>query len=208
MGEDESKNILKNILKCSNEDMVRLNIFENMLLEYNIKYNLISKATEALIWSRHILDSAQLINLFQSTLKAKLVDFGSGAGFPGLVIAILNKNPKIHVNLYDKSPVKRDFLQKICKKLHVKAEIKGNIYENKKIDADIIVSRAFKKLDQIIKISREMILKNHKIIILKGKNAQKEINNLSLGENYSYKLENSITNTDSKIIIIDAKKNE
>ena len=60
------------------------------------------------------------------------------------------------------------------------------------------------ELDQIIKISREIIKKPHKMIILKGKNAQAEINNVSLALNYSYKLENSITDIDSKIIIISA----
>ena len=78
----------------------------------------------------------------------------------------------------------------------------------KKIDADIIVSRAFKKIDRIIDISREIQQKPHKIIILKGKNAQDEINKVSLGSNYSYKLEKSITDNDSKIIVIDVKKNE
>ena len=80
-------------------------------------------------------------------------------------------------------------------------EIGENVY-NDTISADLIVTRAFKKLDQIIKISREKCKKPHKIIILKGKNAQAEINNVSLAHNYSYKLENSITDVDSKIIVI------
>ena len=77
---------------------------------------------------------------------------------------------------------------------------------NEKIDADIIISRAFKKIDRIIDISREMSKKPHKIIILKGKSAQKEINKVSLDPNYSYKLKKSITNNDSKIIVINVKK--
>ena len=71
--------------------------------------------------------------------------------------------------------------------------------------ADVIVCRAFKKLGEILKISREKVKKPHKLIILKGKNAQTEINNVSLGKNYSYKLVNSITDLDSKIIIVNAK---
>ena len=54
-------------------------------------------------------------------------------------------------------------------------------------------------------ISREMVKKPHKLIVLKGKNAQSEINNVSLASNYSYKLEKSITDNDSKIIIVEAK---
>ena len=62
-----------------------------------------------------------------------------------------------------------------------------------------------KKLNEIIKISREIVKKPHKIVVLKGKSAQLEINNVSLDSNYSYNLENSITDYDSKIIIVEAK---
>ena len=175
MNEQDAKKILTKELKFSESDMSHLETFKNMLLEYNVKYNLISKNTEKLIWARHILDSAQLIRYIDFTAKGNLVDFGSGAGFPGIILAIFNKNPEFHVKLYEKE-----------------------------ISANIIVSRALKKLDQIIKISREIIKKPHKMIILKGKNAQAEINNVSLALNYSYKLENSITDIDSKIIIISA----
>ena len=63
----------------------------------------------------------------------------------------------------------------------------------------------YNSLEEILKISRETVKKPHKLIILKGKNAQSEINNVSLGSNYSYKLEKSITDHDSKIIIVDVK---
>ena len=203
MSDDEVKEILAKDLNFSNSDIEKLELFKNALLDFNTSYNLISKSTEKHIWVRHILDSAQLINHFQIDNDSTLADLGSGAGFPGLVIAIFNKNPEFHVKLYEKSPVKRDFLEKIKKLLNVNVEIKGNIYEGI-IKADIVVCRAFKKLEEIIKISRETLKKPHKIIILKGKNAQSEINNVSLESNYSYKIENSITDIDSKIILIKA----
>ena len=204
MDDIEAKKILVNDLKFTNNDVEKLESLRNSLLEYNARYNLISKTTEKSIWSRHILDSAQLIKFLNTDSKADLIDFGSGAGFPGVVIAIFNKNSDFHVKLYEKSPVKRDFLHLIKEKLDIKLKIIDNVYESQ-IEADIIVCRAFKKLDQIIKISREIVKKPHKRIILKGKNAQDEINNVSLGPNYSYKLEKSITDFDSKIIIIEAK---
>ena len=109
------------------------------------------------------------------------------------------------MKLYEKSAVKRDFLDKIVKKLELKnLETKRNIYEGG-ISSNIITSRAFKKLQEIIDISREILRKPHKIIILKGKNAQSEINNVSLGPNYSYKLKKSITDRDSKIILVEVK---
>jgi 16S rRNA (guanine527-N7)-methyltransferase len=200
MTEDEAKTLLVQSLNFSSDDMNKLKKFEKILLEYNSRYNLISKFTEKSIWSRHILDSAQLIKYISTNSNGVMADFGSGAGFPGLIIAIFNKNPEFHVKLYEKSPVKRDFLSLVKKNLKIDYEIKQNIYDDT-ISADTIVSRAFKKLDEIIKISRETVKKPHKLIILKGKNAQAEINNVSLNENYSYKMKNSITNSDSKIVI-------
>ena len=205
MNDDEAKQILLKDLNFSENDVNKLEVLKKSLLEYNSKYNLISKSTEKSIWSRHILDSAQLIKYFSTKYEASLADFGSGAGFPGLIIAIFNKNPKFHVKLYEKSPVKRSFLNFIKEKLDIQFIVAENIYDEV-IEADIVVARAFKKIDRIIEISREMIKKPHKIIILKGKNAQSEINNVSLGSNYRYNLERSITDTDSKIIIVDAKK--
>ena len=205
MNDDEVKQILLKDLKFTENDVNKLEVLKKSLLEYNSKYNLISKSTEKSIWSRHILDSAQLIKYFSTKYEASLADFGSGAGFPGLIIAIFNKNPKFHVKLYEKSPVKRSFLNFIKEKLDIQFIVAENIYDEV-IEANIVVARAFKKIDRIIEISREMIKKPHKIIILKGKNAQSEINNVSLGSNYRYKLERSITDNDSKIIIIDAKK--
>ena len=207
MNEQDARKILTTELKFSKSDIIQIETFKNILLEYNAKYNLISKNTEKLIWARHILDSAQLIRYIDFTVKGNLVDFGSGAGFPGIILAIFNKNPEFHVKLYEKSPVKREFLNKIKNQINIKVEILENVYE-KEIIASIIVSRAFKKIDKIIKISREIVKKPHKMIILKGKNAQAEINNVSLASNYSYKLENSITDIDSKIIIISARQNE
>lgn len=201
MTEQEAKEQLVSDLKFIENDIQKLDIFRKLLLSYNSKYNLISKNTENFIWSRHILDSAQLVKYINVDSKGILADLGTGAGFPGIILAIFNKNPQFHVKLYEKSPVKRDFLDKIKDKLNINVEILENIYDNN-IEANIIVARAFKKIDKIIQISREIVKKPHKIIILKGKNAQAEINNVSLGSNYSYKMENSITDVDSKIIVI------
>ena len=193
-------NTLINDLKFSRIDLKKLKKFVEILLTENKKHNLIAKSTENSVWHRHILDSAQMVK-FINFKASLLVDLGSGAGFPGLILAIFNKNPDFHVKLYEKSPVKREFLKKVIRLLNLKAEVDNNIYD-KPISADIFVCRAFKKLEEILKISRE-IKKPHKILILKGKNAQEEINRLSLDSNYSYKIEKSITDIDSKIIIFE-----
>ena len=205
MNELKVTQILKNDLGFSNSSIERIKKFNNHLLEYNKSYNLISKSTENNIWYRHILDSAQIIKYIDFSKINNLADFGSGAGFPGIIIALHAENPAFHVKLYEKSPVKRDFLRDVKNNLNIKnISIENNVYE-KEVLADVIVCRAFKKLEEIIDISREIVKKPHKLIILKGKNAQSEIKNVSLESNYSYKMEKSITDDDSKIIIVEVK---
>jgi len=182
----------------------KLKEFSRELLNYNGRYNLISKNTEKSIWIRHILDSAQLLSFIDFSNQHNLADLGSGGGFPGLVLAICNSNSKFHVKLYEKSPVKREFLNNMIKKFNLNAKVEENVY-SEEISTNYITCRAFKKLEEIINISRENTVKPHKLIILKGKNAQEEINNVSLGPKYKYKIEKSITSVDSKIIIIEAE---
>ena len=204
MQEHEVINILQNQLNFSTKAISDIKIFIKELLIANKKHNFISKSTEQVIWHRHILDSAQLVKFIDFS-KSSLSDLGSGAGFPGLILALFNKNKDFHVKLYEKSPVKRAFLKNMSDILSLKIEIHGNVYENS-IDTDYIVSRAFKKLEAIIQVSREIAKKSHKLIILKGQNAQEELKKAFNKEKYDYKLENSITNEDSKIIIVDFKK--
>jgi 16S rRNA (guanine527-N7)-methyltransferase len=109
------------------------------------------------------------------------------------------------VKLFEKSPVKRAFLDRINRKLSINVEIKGNVYDEI-ADTDYVVSRAFKKLELIIQVSREIVKKSHKLIVLKGQNAQEDLKKAFKNDKYDYKLEQSITNKDSKIIIVDFKK--
>ena len=197
-------NILQNQLNYSARSISDIKIFIKELLKANKKHNFISRSTENAIWHRHVLDSAQLVKFIDFT-KGSLSDLGSGAGFPGLILALFNNNKNFHVKLYEKSPVKRAFLMDISKKLSINVEILGNVYQDFS-DTDYIVSRAFKKLEAIIQVSREIAKKSHKLIVLKGQNAQQDLKKAFIKGKYDYKLENSITNKDSKIIIVDFKK--
>ena len=204
MQDKEVINILQKQLNFTSKSIAALKIFVDALINANKKHNFISKSTEADIWHRHVLDSAQLVKFIDFS-RGSLSDLGSGAGFPGLVLAIFNSNQDFHVKLYEKSPVKRAFLKQIINKLSINVDIKGNIYEEI-VDSDYIVSRAFKKLEVLIQVSREIVKKSHKIIVLKGQNAQEDLKKAFKREKYAYKLEDSITNNKSKIIIVDIKK--
>ena len=204
MQEKEVISILQNQLKYSSKSISDIKIFINELLKVNKKHNFISKSTEKVIWHRHILDSAQLVKFIDFS-QGSLSDLGSGAGFPGLILALFNSNKDFHVKLFEKSPVKRKFLEEISNKLSIKVEINGNVFESN-FDSDYVVCRAFKKLEVIIQVSREIVRKSHKLIVLKGQNAQEDLKKAFKREKYTYKLEESITNNESKIIIVDIKK--
>ena len=204
MQDKEVINILQKQLNFTSKSIATLKIFVDVLINANKKHNFISKSTEADIWHRHVLDSAQLVKFIDFS-RGSLSDLGSGAGFPGLVLAIFNSNQDFHVKLYEKSPVKRAFLKEVINKLSLNVEIKGNIYEEI-VDSDYLVCRAFKKLEVLIQVSREIAKKSHKMIVLKGQNAQEDLKKAFKREKYDYILKDSITNKSSKIVIIDIKK--
>ncbi|MGY9007615.1 MAG: 16S rRNA (guanine(527)-N(7))-methyltransferase RsmG [Candidatus Pelagibacterales bacterium] len=206
MNEKEVKFILINKLGFSQDALYKLEIFCREVIKYNQKFNLIAKSTIEQIWDRHVLDSAQLVKFIEFSDNSSISDLGTGAGFPGIILAIFNKNKKFHVKLYDKSNVKTKFLTSVCEKLNIKAEIYENDYRTHEIRTNYVVSRAFKKLEEHIRISREIIKVSHKLIILKGKKAEEEIKKLNNNFNYRYSLEKSITSPDSKIIIVNFEK--
>ena len=203
--ESNVKRILLKDLNFDAPKLKKLDNFAKKLLIYNKKYNLISKNTEKQIWHRHILDSAQLIKFIDVKSCTGIADLGTGGGFPGIILAIYFQNFNFHVKLYEKSPVKSSFLTDISNILGLNCKIIRNDINSVKIDSNHIVCRAFRKLSYILNISRENCIKKHKIIILKGRNAQNEINSTSKMKNFKYRLENSITDNDSKIIILNTE---
>tara|TARA_Y100000591_G_C21594500_1_gene574886 strand:- start:65 stop:685 length:621 start_codon:yes stop_codon:yes gene_type:complete len=199
------KKILLKDLNFNAQKIEKLDYFAKNLIIHNKKHNFISKNSEKQLWLRHILDSAQLIKFIDHNNCNGIADLGTGGGFPGIILAIYYQSFNFHVKLYEKSPVKSAFLTNISNKLGLKCKIICNDIRTVKIDSDHIVCRAFRKIPYILNISRENCIKKHKIIIMKGRNAQREINNTFQLNNYKYKLENSITDNDSKIIILNVE---
>ena len=194
--------ILKFKLKFSKEKVDKLSFFADSVIKFNKKYNLISKFSEKNIWSRHILDSAQLVKFIDFSSANGVSDLGSGAGFPGIVLGIYNPNYTFHVKLYEKSSVKCAFLRESIDNLKLKINvIEGNV-NSMQIDSNYVVCRAFKKIPELLRISRENIQKPNKLIILKGKTIEPEAKNAFIRENIRYKIFESITEVGSKILII------
>ncbi len=203
--ETEVKRILVQKLNFDAQKIKKLDDFVKNLLIYNKKHNFIAKSTEKQVWFRHILDSGQLVKFIDHKKCTGIADLGSGGGFPGIILAIYYQYYNFHVKLYEKSPIKSGFLSNVSKILGLNCKIICSDINSLKIESNYIVCRAFRKLTHILNISRENCVKKHKIIVMKGKNAQEEINNTSQMKNYEYRLENSITENDSKIIILNAE---
>ena len=198
------KKILLQDLKFNTQQLKKLDDFVENLLVFNKNRNLISKNSQKQVWDRHILDSAQLIKFIDDKNCNGIADLGSGGGFPGIILAIFYQDYNFHVKLYEKSPIKSRFLKDIIRKIKIKCEIECKDVNVSKIEENYIVCRAFKKLPHILNISRENCTKKHKMIIMKGRNAQEEIKKTSQLKEFRYRLEKSITDNDSKIIILDA----
>ncbi len=208
MSLSESKLILTKDLNFNPKKLELIELFVREVLNYNQKYNLISLNSEKNIWSRHVLDSAQLVKYIDHKNFNSLSDLGTGAGFPGIILSIFYSDIlTFHVKLFEKSQVKVNFIKDVIKKLELKrVDIYDNDYQSHILNTDYIVCRAFKKLPEILRISRETAKRPHKLIVMMGKSAQEEINKASKGLIYKYKLVNSITSSDSKILLVDVKK--
>ena len=193
------------IYQVSRETTLDLEKFEKILIEANKSVNLIAKSTINQIWHRHILDSIQVIDFIDKNDK-KLVDLGTGAGFPGLVIAIAAKWKKIPLKicLVEKSKRKTKFLREAIKKLSLDVDV---VCENiligpKKITGDVFVARAFKPLPIILKLIHNNKVNFKKFFVFLGKSGGGQLLQASKAWDIKYKQRMSITNTDSFIIEI------
>ena len=204
----KSELVLVKNLNFNHKQLKLIELFVQEVINYNHKYNLISRNSEKDIWNRHVLDSAQLVKYIDHINFNSLSDLGTGAGFPGIILSIFYSDIlTFHVKLFEKSKVKVNFIKDIIKKLDLKhVDIYDNDYQSHMLNTDYIVCRAFKKLPEILRISRETAKRPHKLIVMMGKSAQEEINKASKGLIYKYKLVNSITSSDSKILLADVKK--
>ena len=204
----KSKLILAKNLNFNDNKLELIELFVHEVLIFNKKYNLISKSTEKDIWKRHVLDSAQLVKYIDHKNFKSLTDLGTGGGFPGIILSIFYSDIlTFHVKLYEKSKIKVNFIKTVINKLSLKnVSVYDNDYQSHILDTDYMVCRAFKKLPEILRISRETLKKPHKLIVMLGKSAQDQLNKASKDSIFKYKLVSSITESDSKILLVDATK--
>ena len=197
-----SKLVIQNV---SRETLDELNKYSLSILKKNKEINLISSSTEKSINTRHIKDSAQVIDFIDKNDIKVCTDLGSGAGLPGIVLAILMKpkKPEFKVIFYEKSYHKSNFLKEISKKLKLNTEInQKNIFDEKDLSTDIIISRAFKPLPVIFEIASKNFIKFKYIILFLGKSGKEILKEASKKWKFDYEKKKSLTNDESLVVKI------
>ena len=194
----------------SRETLKELETFRKLIIMRNNDINLISSTTIGASKDRHIVDSAQIVD-FVDKNSSICTDLGSGAGLPGIVLAIImkHKNSNMQFNLYEKSYHKSKFLEEVSRKLNLNTKVfNQNIFEQENLHSEIIVARAFKPMIVILDLVNKNFKKFNNIILLLGKNGKSSIKECQKKWKFDYVEKNSLTNEESLMIkISNLKKN-
>lgn len=195
------------LLHVSRETFQRLQLYVTLLAQWQKRLNLIAEETVGDIWERHILDSGQILALLPA-LPQKIIDMGSGAGLPGMVLAIMGVP---EVVLVESDQRKAIFLEEVAYQLFGVAAMasKKITVRNQRMETveflktDIVTSRALAKLDQLFNLGRHQWHDQVKIVFLKGKLWKEEIQQAQKHWNFSYQAHPSLTDLQAKILIIE-----
>ena len=204
MDENFKKYSILDKFNVSRETCIDFERFISLILEKNQEINIISKKTESIIRERHIIDSAQAIDLID--LNATICsDLGSGGGLPGIVLAIMmkNLNQPMKFNLYEKSRLKSVFLRNVSRKLKLNTEvIEGDIFEIKNLKSETVIGRAFKPLPVVLELMSKNFTNCKNLILFMGKNGKQTLNEAFKVWKFEYKEKMSLTSDDSFLINI------
>jgi 16S rRNA (guanine527-N7)-methyltransferase len=157
----------------SRETLIRLEVYAEMLRDWQTRMNLVSNSSLDDLWRRHFLDSAQLFRLL-SPKPSPLFDLGSGAGFPGMVLAIMGVPD---VTLIESSTKKCSFLREVAKETGTKVTIFADRTEQfyGPAPAQTIVARALAPLEKLIPLAKPLLARGGEFLFMKGARADEEL---------------------------------
>ncbi len=188
----------------SRETFSKLKLYESLLKEWQLKFNLVSNSSLDDAWNRHFEDSVQLFKYIPENSKV-LYDFGSGAGFPGMVLAMIasEKTPYLKVKLIESIGKKTLYLNEVKKQTKTNVEIINDRIENIKAEkADVITSRAMASLSQLLEYTGKFCSKKTVCIFPKGKKFQEEIDEARKKFRFDCQAYDSEVSSEGKILII------
>ena len=183
--------------KVPHEINEKLQIFQELVQKWNKAINLVSEASVQNFWERHILDCLQLTKYIDNK-EIHLVDIGSGAGFPGIVLSIAGI---AQVTLIESDLRKCIFLEKAAKISDNNIQIINKRIEEIEISCNILSCRAFSNLNTILNFSKNIFIQN-KFLLLKGKNYLFEIEEAKKNWLFDYIVNPSITSKESTVLEI------
>ncbi|WP_175868669.1 16S rRNA (guanine(527)-N(7))-methyltransferase RsmG [Bartonella gabonensis] len=202
--EQKHQQLLDIIPSVSRETMENLIQFESLILQWNAHINLISSATIPDIWTRHILDSAQIFPLYCHSLQ--WCDLGSGGGFPAIVIAIFLKEKRAgHINLVESNGKKVSFLRTVIAQLNLPATVYHARIEDvyQKIPtSDIITARGLAPLNVLLQLIFPLLTEKTVALLQKGRDYATEIKNASANWHFDLLIHKSKVDENSVILEI------
>ncbi|HSM95171.1 MAG TPA: 16S rRNA (guanine(527)-N(7))-methyltransferase RsmG [Rhizomicrobium sp.] len=160
----------------SRETLARLKAYVGLLTEWNARHNLVSKNSLEDVWRRHVWDSAQLMRFIPKSTN-NLVDLGSGAGFPGLVLAaMLRERPGFRTVLYESIAKKCAFLSAAAQRMQIAAEVRNARMEEARAEPfDLVTARACAPLVKLLTYARPFQGPRTTNLFLKGQNVEAEL---------------------------------
>ena len=189
-------------LELSSLVVEKLDEYVSLLEEDQTRMNLVGASTLPDVWIRHILDSAQLFQKFRSSDET-ILDLGSGAGFPALVLAAMDEGGKRVFHLTESEGRKADFLNKVIERCDLKAVVHNERIERiNRFDTDIITARALAPLDKLIKYAFPFFGKKTRCLFMKGAKANEELEKAL--KKYKCRVEKiqSVTNEEGTILLL------
>lgn len=198
--ESAARSWFKALPEWNDEVLDRLEDLAVLLTAENDVQNLVSDASLAELWVRHYADSAQLLNFVPRETCRSWLDLGTGAGFPGLVIAVLR--PECQVHMVESRGRRIEWLQRAADSLRLSnAHVSGTkveALETRKFDA--ISARAFAPLPKLLDLSARFSTDKTVWLLPKGRSARQELKELQ-GWNHLFHVEQSITDTEAGVIV-------
>ena len=196
MDEPEARSWLSEVLHVSRETLARLDALGSLLRAENERQNLVSAATLGRFWSRHVVDSAQLLRFGGA---GPWLDLGTGAGFPGLVVAALREGP---MTLTESRRLRADFLRRAAALLGVEPEIVHAPVERIPSRPFAVISaRAFAPLPRLLALAHRFSTEKTIWLLPKGRGAKSELEAARGAWQGDFRLEPSLTDADAQIIV-------
>ncbi|MEM6464834.1 MAG: 16S rRNA (guanine(527)-N(7))-methyltransferase RsmG [Pseudomonadota bacterium] len=193
-------------MDVSRETFERLKSYEGDVISWSAKKNLISKGDLETVWSRHILDCAQLATF--AALDGRWIDLGSGAGLPGVVLALLADKSGFHMTLCEPNGKKASFLRQVCYRYGLRANVAKTRVEDMHPaeiqDFDFVTARAFQPLDRLMTLAYPILANDARGLFMKGEGASDEWDEANADWVLSGELHPAIVSTGSSIAVIDA----